>query len=67
MLKHRILFSIAKFGGKSMFAAMKLNGTETMTIIEPSIRDVPIVPGPNWPDGAFVGEVLMEFPQQASF
>jgi len=60
-LKQKILCSIAKFGGKLMFAALKLHGStnEMLVVSNPYSATHPL-------DLSNV-ELLMEFPRQAWF
>jgi hypothetical protein len=58
-MKKRILLFLAKFGGKLMFAALKLNGSKEMLVVDP------------FGDASHIDfrkvELLMEFPRQAWF
>jgi len=70
-MKQGILCAIARFSGKLMFAALKLNGSRAMMVVDPTTGDAPISRAystrDNWDKAVNVGEVLMEFPSQAWF
>jgi hypothetical protein len=36
IMKRRILYAIARFGGKLMFAALKLDGLQAMEVTDPT-------------------------------